>query len=404
MSSYNFIVKKRNDTIELEMVSFQGPKGDPFTYEDFTPEQLDKLQGSKGDKGDPFTFDDFTEEQLDKLQGPKGEVGDASQITDVTALENGDIQLTFNNDTKVTIPKGEKGDPFTYSDFTEEELESIKGDKGDTGDASSITSVETLENGVVQVTFNDGNVVDIPKGEKGDPFVYDDFTQEQLEALKGPKGDTGVVDWSNITEEQKQTLIEALDISNVDLTPYAKATDLENYVEKETLSTLATKEEISDFITNEALNPYATKEDLDNFTIADDLETYAKKTYVDEQVGAITDNDTTYTAGDGIQLTDTEFSVDDTVAKKTDIPDTSNLATKDELPIIDGLANKTYVDIEINSIKNEIASSLEVRLKRLESAVYEDITGNPFIITFNDINGLNLTNGVFNESKARLEC
>ena len=25
------------------------------------------------------------------------------------------------------------------------------------------------------------------KGEKGDPFTYEDFTQEQLENLKGPK-------------------------------------------------------------------------------------------------------------------------------------------------------------------------------------------------------------------------
>ena len=30
-----------------------------------------------------------------------------------------------------------------------------------------------------------------PKGDKGDPFTYDDFTPEQLEQLKGPKGDTG---------------------------------------------------------------------------------------------------------------------------------------------------------------------------------------------------------------------
>jgi hypothetical protein len=29
------------------------------------------------------------------------------------------------------------------------------------------------------------------KGDKGDPFVYDDFTPEQLNGLKGPKGDTG---------------------------------------------------------------------------------------------------------------------------------------------------------------------------------------------------------------------
>ena len=30
-----------------------------------------------------------------------------------------------------------------------------------------------------------------PKGDKGDPFTYDDFTPEQLEQLKGPKGDPG---------------------------------------------------------------------------------------------------------------------------------------------------------------------------------------------------------------------
>lgn len=28
-------------------------------------------------------------------------------------------------------------------------------------------------------------------GPKGDPFTYDDFTEEQLAALKGPQGDPG---------------------------------------------------------------------------------------------------------------------------------------------------------------------------------------------------------------------
>ena len=32
--------------------STQGPKGDPFRYEDFTPEQLEALKGPKGDKGE----------------------------------------------------------------------------------------------------------------------------------------------------------------------------------------------------------------------------------------------------------------------------------------------------------------------------------------------------------------
>lgn len=49
-----------------------GIKGDPFTYDDFTPEQLAAL---KGDKGDPFTYDDFTPEQLAALKGEKGDDG-----------------------------------------------------------------------------------------------------------------------------------------------------------------------------------------------------------------------------------------------------------------------------------------------------------------------------------------
>ena len=49
-----------------------GPQGEPFKYEDFTPEQLEalKVKGDKGDKGDAFTYDDFTQEQLESLKGP----------------------------------------------------------------------------------------------------------------------------------------------------------------------------------------------------------------------------------------------------------------------------------------------------------------------------------------------
>lgn len=51
-------------------------KGKAFTYEDFTPEQLEALRGGKGDKGEPFKFEDFTLEQLKKLKGEKGEQWD----------------------------------------------------------------------------------------------------------------------------------------------------------------------------------------------------------------------------------------------------------------------------------------------------------------------------------------
>lgn len=71
----------------------------------------------------------LTPEQIEKLKGPKGEQG---------------------------LP-GSKGEPFKYSDFTQDQLNALKG----------------------------------PKGDKGEPFRYSDFTAEQLLALRGPKGDPG---------------------------------------------------------------------------------------------------------------------------------------------------------------------------------------------------------------------
>ena len=60
--------------------------------------------------------------------------------------------------------KGEQGKAFTYDDFTSEQLEKLKGPKGDTGDI----------------------------GPKGDAFKYEDFTEEQLKALTGPQGPEGL--------------------------------------------------------------------------------------------------------------------------------------------------------------------------------------------------------------------
>lgn len=46
-----------------------------------------------------------------------------------------------------------------------------------------------------------------PPGPKGEPFKYSDFTQEQLNALKGPKGDKGEpLRFEDLTESQKQQL------------------------------------------------------------------------------------------------------------------------------------------------------------------------------------------------------
>lgn len=97
-------------------------------------------------------------------------------------------------------PKGDKGDSFTYSDFTAEQLEALKV-KGDKGESVSVVDVEqnTENDGYSAIAFSDGSIVYVKngskgsKGDKGDAFTYADFTPTQLESLKvkGDKGDKG---------------------------------------------------------------------------------------------------------------------------------------------------------------------------------------------------------------------
>lgn len=76
-----------------------GPKGDAFTYEDFTPEQLEALKGPKGDtglqgpKGEPFRYEDFTPEQLEKLKGPAGTGGNVDLSAYATKKDADNLYL-----------------------------------------------------------------------------------------------------------------------------------------------------------------------------------------------------------------------------------------------------------------------------------------------------------------------
>ena len=79
-------------------------------------------QGPPGPKGEPFKYSDFTQDQLNALKGPKGD----------------------------------KGEPFKYSDFTAAQLEALRG----------------------------------PQGPKGEPLRFEDLTESQKQQLKGPKGDS----------------------------------------------------------------------------------------------------------------------------------------------------------------------------------------------------------------------
>lgn len=78
----------------------KGDKGDPgkaFTYDDFTPEQL---EGLRGPQGKSFTFSDLTPEQIAELQRPATEAAQlvSGAIDDVTATNNA---ITKSEQTRV---------------------------------------------------------------------------------------------------------------------------------------------------------------------------------------------------------------------------------------------------------------------------------------------------------------
>ena len=244
----NTIVIKEKDNNIIEVIS-KGKQGIPGKSA-YTIAIENGFKGTEEEwlsslKGDPFTYENFTNEQLSELTGPRGATG----YTYTPKVDtNGNLSWTNNgnlvNPTTVNIkgPKGDKGDTgltgnkgetgFYFQPHIDEyynlswtnngglenpELINIKGpkgDKGDTGTAATISigTVSTGEAGTSVSITNSGStnaaILDfiIPKGDKGDtgeqgpqgvqgskgdPFTYEDFTVKQLEGLKGPQGEPG---------------------------------------------------------------------------------------------------------------------------------------------------------------------------------------------------------------------
>ena len=55
-------------------------------------------------------------------------------------------------------------------------------------------------------------------------------------------------------------------------------------------------------------------------------------------------------------------------------------------------------------IRALIDADLSARIERLENALFYDIKENPFMVTFETLNGIVLTKGVWNKTERRLEC
>ena len=162
-------------------LDYRGPKGNPGVQGE---------QGIQGPKGDAFTYSDFTEEQLEGLKGPQGERGPKGDPG--AKGEQGP-----KGDPGTKGEQGPKGDAFTYSDFTEEQLEGLKGPQGERGpkgeDGTGVTilgsynSLEELESAQPTGNLGDSYLVD------GYLYVWDEINSnwKNVGKIQGPQGEQG---------------------------------------------------------------------------------------------------------------------------------------------------------------------------------------------------------------------
>ena len=169
------------------------------------------------------------------------------------------------------------------------------------------------------------------------------------------------VETDSVTKQELQAKLDALDI-NIDLSAYATKEELTNALSNIDLSAYATKEYVTDAINNAQLSGdsssidlsiYAKKSDLDSkantehtHTMSDitdytapDLSSYAKKTDIPDVSGYLTSIPEEY-------VTETELNAKGYLTEHQDL---STYALKTEIPSTDGLATTEYVD---NAIAN----------------------------------------------------
>ena len=145
--------------------------GSLYVWNDNTWENVGNIKGDKGDTGEKGVKGDTGASGFSPTVNVNHESGEI-----IITTEDGSATISFNElkgDTGVkgdTGAKGDTGKAFEFSDFTPEQLASLKGEKGDTGATGKTGSKG--DSGAKGDTGATGS-----KGDTGD---------------RGPKGDTGI--------------------------------------------------------------------------------------------------------------------------------------------------------------------------------------------------------------------
>ena len=165
-----------------------GPKGEPFRYEDFTPEQLQTLKGPKGDKGEDG-LSAFNIAQLNGFQGTyvewlkslKGKDGTSATADNAKALLlQGNVWCeSASVDDVLTALIGNMGKPFPRTEFKPFTIPSvIQGQQAVSVTGEPHYSVKVLGNDTPFTLDSTGAcpVTIPPLGEDDIKITYHNFT------------------------------------------------------------------------------------------------------------------------------------------------------------------------------------------------------------------------------------
>jgi hypothetical protein len=266
-----------------------GKDGKPFTYDMFTAAQLAALKGPKGDPGPPGTGGSVdlsaypTKEYCDTTFATKTNLSD---YVKTAALNNYYVSKLFAENTYAT--KASLSDYMKTAAASNTFVSRIFADNNYAAkstlnsymttaaannafvsrvfadntyskktDLNSYMTTAAIKDTFVSRVYADNNYaakanlsdyvkkseisrytssvqltpeqLEKLKGPKGEPFKYSDFTQEQLAALKGPKGDPGL---QGPPGPPGPPGSGGTGGGNVDLSAYATKTELNNYLSK----------------------------------------------------------------------------------------------------------------------------------------------------------------------------
>ena len=192
----------QNTTVFSEWMNIEGP------------------EGSQGPKGDPLTFYDLTPKQINEItgpSGPQGEIGPPGSFPLVeTDNEQHRVRFQISEDVRNAwsdwfyLPEGPvgpqgqtgpRGEPFLYENFSNEQLAGLKGPKGEQGEKGVQGDPgQPDENLIISSLKEDYGFVESLRGHMGP---------------RGPKGEDGLTpDISHLEEASNSHKKQLTELAN----------------------------------------------------------------------------------------------------------------------------------------------------------------------------------------------